>query len=63
MLVKKEEIKERWKINFDKPFNGSDTRDWSELSNPIEDRNQRFVKKSRMTEAKDPLRRMKMGKP
>jgi hypothetical protein len=37
VLVKEEQIKERWKSYFDKLFNGSDTKDWSELSNPIEE--------------------------
>jgi hypothetical protein len=31
VFVKEEEIKERWKNNCDKLFNGSDTRDWNEL--------------------------------
>ena len=48
VLVKQEQIKKRWKIYFDKLFNGTDTKDWSESINLIEDRN-----------LKDVLRRMK----
>jgi len=43
VFLKKGEIKERWKKYFDKLFHGSDTRSWSELHNPIKDRNCRFV--------------------
>ena len=43
VLIKEEQIKERWKSYFDKLSHGSYTKDWRELSNPIEDRNRRFV--------------------
>lgn len=43
VLLKEEEIKERWKSYFDKLFNGSHIRNWSKLSNSIEDRNRKFV--------------------
>ena len=62
VLVKEEHIKKRWKSYFDKLFNGNNTKYWSKLSNPIEDRNCRFVRRIRMTEVKGALRRMKMGK-
>ena len=42
-LVKEEQIKERWKSYFDNLFNENNTKYWSELSNPIEDRNHKFV--------------------
>ena len=35
---------------------------WSNLGNPMEFRNHRFIRRIRMTEAKDALRRMKIGK-
>jgi hypothetical protein len=44
---------------FDKLFNGTNTKDWSESINLIEDRNLKFVRRIRMSEAKDALRRMK----
>ncbi len=47
---------------FDKLFNGSDTREWSKLSNLIEDRNHRFVRRIKMAERKHTWRRMKTGK-
>jgi hypothetical protein len=61
VLVKEEEIKEKWKSYFDKLFNGSHTRSWSELCNSIRDRNVCSEKK-RMSEVKDTLRKIKRGK-
>ena len=46
-------------INF---FNGNQTRNWSELINPIMDRNRRFVRRIKITEINDELKRMKTGK-
>ena len=43
VLLKEEEIKERWNSYFDKVFNGSHIRNWSKLSISIEDRNRKFV--------------------
>ena len=42
VLIKVEHIKERWKSYF----NGNDLKDmkdWSNMGNPMEDRNRRFV--------------------
>ena len=38
-------------------------KDWSDLDNPMKDGNHIFVRRIRMAEVKDALRRMKMGKP
>ncbi len=43
ILVKEEKIWKKWKSYFEKLFNESDTKDWKKLSNPIENRNHRFV--------------------
>ena len=53
MPVTEKEIKERSNVCFDKFFNGSDTKNWSKLSNV-----QRII----TTKVKDKLRRMKTGK-
>ena len=62
VIVKEDHIKERWKSYFDKLFNGNHMKNWSDLGDPMEDKNNRFVWRIRMTEVKDALRRMKMGK-
>lgn len=60
--VTEKEIRERPNIYFDKFFNGSDTKNWSKLSNQIEDSNHRLVQRIMTTKVKDNLRRMKTGK-
>lgn len=60
--VTEKEIKERSNVCFDKFFNGSDTKNWSKLSNQIEDSNHRLVQRIMTTKVKDKLRRMKTGK-
>lgn len=60
--VTEKEIKERSNVYFDKFFNGSDTKNWSKLSNQIEDSNNRLVQRIMTTKVKDKLRRMKTGK-
>ena len=62
VIVKEDHIKERWKSYFDKFFNGNHMKNWSDLGDPMEDKNNRFVWRIRMTEVKDALRGMKMGK-
>lgn len=39
MLIKEEEITEKWENYFDRFYNESDTWDWSELSKSTENRN------------------------
>ena len=63
VLVKEEHNNKKWKSYFDKLFNGNDMKDWSDLDNPMKDGNHIFVRRIRMAEVKDALRRMKMGKP
>lgn len=60
--VTEKEIRERPNIYFDKFFNGSDTKNWSKLSNQIEDSNHRLVQRIMTTKLKDNLRRIKTGK-
>lgn len=60
--VTEKEIRERPNIYFDKFFNGSDTKNWSILSNQIEDSNHRLVQRIMTTKLKDNLRRIKTGK-
>ena len=62
VLVKEEQIKEKQKSFFDELFNGNNKDDWSNLVNPMEDGNHKFVLINRMTEVKDALWRMKMEK-
>ena len=61
-VLVKEHNKKKWKSYFDKLFNGSNMKHWSDLDNPMENGNHRFVRRIRMAEVKDALRRMKMGK-
>ena len=44
--VKEQEIKQRWKIYFDKHFNGNSINDRSNLGSPMEDRSRRFFLKN-----------------
>ena len=60
MKINDEHIKYGWTSYFDELFNGSDTKDWSDLSNPIEDRNRIFVRRIRMIDVMDALSRMKI---
>lgn len=60
--VTEKEIRERPNIYFDKFFNVSDTKNWSILSNQIEDSNHRLVQRIMTTKLKDNLRRIKTGK-
>lgn len=62
VTVKEDHIKERRKSYFDKLFNGNHMKNWSDLGDPMEDKNCRFVRRIRMTEVKDALRRMKIRK-
>lgn len=39
MLIKEDEITEKWENYFDRFYNECDTWDWSELSKSTEDRN------------------------
>lgn len=36
MLVKVEQVTERWKSYFDELFNGNNIKNWSDLGNPME---------------------------
>ena len=44
--IKEQDIKQRWKIYFDKHFNGNGINDWSDLGSPTEDRSRRFFSKN-----------------
>ena len=44
--IKEQDIKQRWKIYFDKHFNGNGINDWSNSGSPTEDRSCRFFSKN-----------------
>jgi Reverse transcriptase (RNA-dependent DNA polymerase) len=61
LLVKDEEIKNRWRAYFDKLFNDDSEKTAIELDDSI-DTNRRFVRRIQESEAKKALKKMKTGK-
>jgi hypothetical protein len=61
LLVKDEEIKNRWREYFDKLFNDERKKTAIELDNSI-DTNRRFVRRIQEYEVKKTLKKMKIGK-
>jgi hypothetical protein len=62
LLVKDEEIKDRWQEYFDRLFNGEDENPTIELDDSFYDTNRRFVRRIQETEIEKALKRMKRGK-
>jgi hypothetical protein len=62
LLVKDDEIKNRWREYFDKLFNSEDDSTNIELDDSFDDTNRRFVQRIQESEVKEALKRMKIGK-
>ncbi|AQK94588.1 Nuclear pore complex protein NUP205 [Zea mays] len=62
LLVKNEEMKNRWKEYFNKLFNGGNESSTIELDEPFDDNNRGFVRRIQEYEVKEALKRMKVGK-
>ncbi|PWZ15356.1 LINE-1 retrotransposable element ORF2 protein [Zea mays] len=62
LLVKNEEIKNRWKEYFNKLFNEGNESSTIELDEPFDDNNRGFVRRIQEYEVKEALKRMKVGK-
>jgi hypothetical protein len=62
VLVKDEEIKDRWREYFDKLFNGENEDPTFELDDSFDDTNRRFVRRIQEAETAEALKRMKGGK-
>jgi hypothetical protein len=61
LLVKDEEIKNRWRAYFDKLFNDESEKTAIELDDSI-DTNRRFIQRIQESEVKETLKKMKTGK-
>jgi hypothetical protein len=61
LLVKDEEIKNKWREYFDKLFNDESEKIVIELDDSI-DTNRRFVRRIQESEVKETLKKMKTGK-
>ncbi|PUZ57817.1 hypothetical protein GQ55_5G459700 [Panicum hallii var. hallii] len=62
LLVKDEEIKDRWREYFDKLFNGENEGPTFELDDSFDDTDRRFVRRIQEAEIGEALKRMKGGK-
>jgi hypothetical protein len=62
LLVKDEEIKDRWREYFDELFNGENEGPTLELDDSFDDTNGRFVRRIQEAEMEEALKRMKGGK-
>jgi hypothetical protein len=62
LLLKDEEIKDRWREYFDKLFNGENEGPTFELDDSFDDTNRRFVRRIQEAEIGEALKRMKGGK-
>ncbi|XP_078172001.1 uncharacterized protein LOC144566019 [Carex rostrata] len=62
LLVKDDEINNRWRAYFDKLFNGEDDSTTIELDDTFDDTNRRFVRRIQESEVKEALKRMKVCK-
>jgi hypothetical protein len=61
LLVRDEEIKNRWRVSFDKLFNDESEKIAIELDDSI-DTNRQFVQRIQESEVKESLKKMKTGK-
>ncbi|GJN25133.1 hypothetical protein PR202_gb12923 [Eleusine coracana subsp. coracana] len=62
LLVRDEEMKDRWREYFDKLFNGEEEGPILELDDSFDDNNRRFVRRIQEAEIEQALKRMKSGK-
>jgi hypothetical protein len=62
LVVKDEEIKDRWREYFDRLFNGEDENPTIELDDSFDDTNRCFVRRIQEAEIEEALKRMKRGK-
>jgi hypothetical protein len=62
LLVREEEIKDRWWEYIDRLFNGEDENPTIELDDSFDDTNRRFVRRIQEAEIVEALKRMKRGK-
>ena len=62
VLLRDEEIKERWREYFDKLFNGSSTQDLDDLTIQCQDMNHNYMRRISESEVKETLKRMKLRK-
>jgi hypothetical protein len=62
LLMKDEEIKDRWREYFDKLFNGENEGPTFELDDSFDDTDRRFVRRIQEAEIGEALKRMKGGK-
>jgi hypothetical protein len=62
LLIKDEDIKNRWREYFDKLFNEDSGSSSIELDISSDDLNRQFVRRIQESEVKDALKRMKRGK-
>ena len=58
LLLKDEEIRDRWREYFDKLFNGESEGSTLELDDSFDDTNRRFVRRIQETEIGEALKRM-----
>ena len=62
VLVRDEEIKERWREHFDKLFNDSSTQDLDDLTIQCQDINHNYMRRISESDVKEALKRMKSRK-
>ena len=62
LLVKDDEIKNRWREYFDNLFNGENESTMIELDDSFDDTNKQFVRRIQESEVKEALKMMKVGK-
>ncbi|KAJ7959944.1 Retrovirus-related Pol polyprotein LINE-1 [Quillaja saponaria] len=62
VLVKEDEINERWQTYFDTLFNEESRGDFGDLDVTFDDTNRRFVRRIRAQEVKEAMNKMKNGK-
>ena len=62
LLVKADEIRQRWQEYFDKLFNGENENSAVCLDDSFDDTNRRFVRRIQEQEVREALKRMKVGK-
>ncbi|KAJ7971686.1 Retrovirus-related Pol polyprotein LINE-1 [Quillaja saponaria] len=62
VLVKEDEINERWRTYFDTLFNEESMGDFGDLDDICDDTNRRFVRRIRAQEVKEVMHKMKNGK-
>jgi hypothetical protein len=63
LLVKGQDIKQRWERYFDNLFNGENETMGIQLDDSFDDLNRCFVRRIQESEVKEALKRMKGGKP